>query len=322
MTPFAPDTATQSETIEFSAVIPTYNRARLVGRAIQSALDQSFPPAEIIVVDDGSTDDTEAAIRRFGQAVRYVRQPNKGGAEARNRGVSEATKPWIAFLDSDDIWTQRHLEKIVSAMNATGSSAELYFDDMLVAESPDETWWDRGGFAIAADHVMVPDAAEWVMREYQPMMLQSTVCRRSTFLKEGGLWADLRNAHDTHFFLKIGIGRPACAVRWIGSKLTADAPGEERLTSTGQEERRYHNKTKAFRDILRKFPGLTRDQRRCLRMRIADAYWSLGRHAWKRGHVVRAGVYGIQALFAGPGATLALAGKALHSPEHTTQEKS
>jgi glycosyltransferase involved in cell wall biosynthesis len=322
MTPFASDTTTQSHTIEFSAVIPTYNRAHLVVRAITSALDQSFPPAEIIVVDDGSTDATEDAIRRFGQTVRYVRQQNSGGAEARNRGVREATRPWVAFLDSDDVWTERHLEKIASAMIATRSSAELYFDDMLIAESPDETWWKRGGFSIAADYVMVPDAAEWVMREYQPMMLQSTVCRRSTFLEAGGLWADLRNAHDTHFFLKIGIGRPVCAVRWIGSKLTADAPGEGRLTSAGQEERRYRNRTRAFRDILRKFPGLTRDQRRCLRMRIADAHWSLGRHAWKRGRFVRAGVCGIQALFAGPGAALTLAGKALHPPEHTAQERS
>src|SRR5713101_4378980 len=87
-----------------SAVIPTYNRGHIVGRAIESALGQELAPSEIIVVDDGSVDNTRSVVESYGQAVRYVRQSNRGVSAARNRGVKEAAYEWIAFLDSDDFW--------------------------------------------------------------------------------------------------------------------------------------------------------------------------------------------------------------------------
>ncbi len=267
--------------VAISAVIPSYNRAHLVARAIISVLDQSLPPAEVIVVDDGSTDDTEQAVRRFGDRVRYVRQENGGGARARNRGVEEAGCNWVAFLDSDDVWTRTHLESIALAIGVTKGKAAFYFDDMVLPDSPESTWWELGGFSIQADHVLVADASEWALREYQPMMLQTTVCSREIFQEEGGLWEVLRNAHDTHFFLKIGIGRPACAVRGRGCVQTADAPGATRLTSGTMEVHRFINKTQAFRDILRTKPELTTAQRRLLKGRLAHSYWTLGRFAWE-----------------------------------------
>ncbi len=267
--------------IMFSAVIPTHNRARLVARAIQSALDQSFRPAEIIVVDDGSTDATEDSVRQFGNTVRYVRQENSGGASARNRGVRESTQEWVAFLDSDDVWTTTHLERIAQAIDATNGGAIVYFDDMAVPDKAEPTWWGVGGFQISQEHVIVPDGADWVLREFQPMMLQSSVCRRSVILEEGGLWEKLRNAHDTHFFLKLGIGRPMCAVGGIGCRQTADAPGILRLTSATLQKRRFLNRTLAFRDILARKSQLTTSQRSCLRQRIASSFWTLGRIAWE-----------------------------------------
>src|SRR5688572_29492127 len=85
-------------------VLPTYNRAQLLRRAIESVLAQSEPADEIIVVDDGSTDDTGAVARSFGEAVTYLRQDNRGVAAARNVGVSLLTTTFVAFLDDDDVW--------------------------------------------------------------------------------------------------------------------------------------------------------------------------------------------------------------------------
>ena len=277
--------------LEISAIIPTYNRADLVARAIDSVLCQSFPPTEIIVVDDGSTDDTERVIRQFGDAVRCIRQENQGGASARNRGVQEARSAWVAFLDSDDVWTDTHLKRIAQAIRDTGGAAVLYFDDMLLPDAPDATWWTMGGFSIPADHLMVPDGADWVLREFQPMMLQTSVCSRSTFLEEGGLSEKLRNAHDTHFFLKLGIGRPVCAVGGIGCRQTADAPGSSRLTSSSLQKRRFQNRTIAFRDILRRKSQLAPSQRSCLRQRVASSFWTLGRMAWEEKHPLRCFAY-------------------------------
>jgi glycosyltransferase involved in cell wall biosynthesis len=87
-----------------SVVIPTYNRARLVSRAIQSALAALSPGDEIIVADDGSTDDTAVVVEAFGPPVRLLRLQHSGAGAARNAGFAAARGPLIAFLDSDDEW--------------------------------------------------------------------------------------------------------------------------------------------------------------------------------------------------------------------------
>jgi glycosyltransferase involved in cell wall biosynthesis len=97
-----------------SVVIPTYNYGRFITEAISSVLDQTRPPSEIIVVDDGSRDETGAVVRAFGEAVKYIRQDNAGVCAARNRGVSESASELIAFLDADDVWEPTNLEKQVA----------------------------------------------------------------------------------------------------------------------------------------------------------------------------------------------------------------
>ena len=90
--------------VAVSAIIPTYNRAHLIDRAISSVLSQLQDEDELIVIDDGSTDDTEMVVAQFGDSIRYVRTSNHGVGAARNRGVKEAKNSLIAFLDSDDEW--------------------------------------------------------------------------------------------------------------------------------------------------------------------------------------------------------------------------
>lgn len=92
-----------------SVVIPTYNRLAYLREALASVLAQTRPADEILVVDDGSTDGTEEALRAMPAPVRYFRQQNAGPAAARNHGLSEARGDWIAFLDSDDLWVPEKL---------------------------------------------------------------------------------------------------------------------------------------------------------------------------------------------------------------------
>ena len=93
-----------------SVIIPTYNRAHLVSRAIDSAFRAVLPGDEIILIDDGSKDDTEHVARSYGQAIRYVRTENRGAGPARNIGIQIARHDLIAFLDSDDEWLPEHLQ--------------------------------------------------------------------------------------------------------------------------------------------------------------------------------------------------------------------
>ena len=102
--------------MNISVVIPTFNRAHLLERVIRSVWNQTFEAKEIIVVDDGSTDDTESLIRKLqnrrqGETLKYIQQINQGGNVARNRGIEEAKSELIAFLDSDDTWDKEKLEK-------------------------------------------------------------------------------------------------------------------------------------------------------------------------------------------------------------------
>jgi len=96
-----------------SVIIPTYNRAHVLARSIQSVLNQTFQDFELIIVDDGSTDDTESLVNRFSsKKIKYVRhQKNQGGSPARNTGIRLAKGDYIAFLDDDDEWMPEKLER-------------------------------------------------------------------------------------------------------------------------------------------------------------------------------------------------------------------
>ncbi|MCL6557363.1 MAG: glycosyltransferase [Firmicutes bacterium] len=101
-----------------SVIIPTYNRAHLIGRAIRSVLEQTYQDFEIIVVDDGSSDNTEEVVKSFNDPrIRYIRhEQNRGGSAARNTGIRAARGEYIAFLDSDDEWLPEKLERQVQTL--------------------------------------------------------------------------------------------------------------------------------------------------------------------------------------------------------------
>lgn len=112
-----------------SVILPTYNRAHLVGRAIQSVLDQTYQDFEIIVVDDGSRDNTEEIINGFTDTrIRYVKhQKNKGGSAARNTGIKLAKGKYIAFQDSDDEWLPEKLEKQMKAFKKASDEVGVVY---------------------------------------------------------------------------------------------------------------------------------------------------------------------------------------------------
>jgi glycosyltransferase involved in cell wall biosynthesis len=99
-----------------SIIIPAYNSATFITRAIRSALDQDYPEKEIIVVNDGSTDHTQQVLESFGPSIRVINQTNAGAAVARNTGIEQSRGEFIAFLDSDDQWLPGRLRKCVQPM--------------------------------------------------------------------------------------------------------------------------------------------------------------------------------------------------------------
>ena len=96
--------------MKISAVIPVYNRAEMVRRAIESVLNQTILPMEIIVVNDGSTDDTPTILNQYANRIQIINQENNGVSSARNTGIKAASGEWVAFLDSDDEWLPDRIE--------------------------------------------------------------------------------------------------------------------------------------------------------------------------------------------------------------------
>jgi glycosyltransferase involved in cell wall biosynthesis len=120
-----------------SVIIPTFNRAAMVGDAIESALRQTYARKEIIVVDDGSVDETAAVLAGFGDRIRVIRQSNAGAGAARNRAIDAARGELIAFLDSDDEWFDFKLELQVSVLQAM-PQIDFLFTEFVVHRSSGE----------------------------------------------------------------------------------------------------------------------------------------------------------------------------------------
>lgn len=127
-----------------SVIIPTYNRAHLIGRAIQSVLNQTYQNLEIIVVDDGSTDNTGEVIKKFQEhdkRIIYIKhEKNKGGSAARNTGIKAARGEYIAFQDSDDEWLPEKLEKQMEVFKNTSSKVGVVYTGFWRIKDNEKTY--------------------------------------------------------------------------------------------------------------------------------------------------------------------------------------
>jgi glycosyltransferase involved in cell wall biosynthesis len=115
-----------------SVVIPTYNRAHCLPRAIESVLSQSYDRMEIIVVNDGSTDDTQSVLAEYGNRLHVISQPNAGVSAARNAGVLASRGEIVTFLDSDDEWMSSKVERQVLLLESAGPSTPCCFCNMVL----------------------------------------------------------------------------------------------------------------------------------------------------------------------------------------------
>lgn len=123
------------ENTAVSVIIPTYNRYSLLRRSIESVLAQTDRDFELIIVDDGSTDETASVAETYKNSIRYLHQEQNGVSAARNRGIRHARGEWICFLDSDDLWHPRKLEIQRSIMEK---------DPAIQMSYTEEIWYRRG----------------------------------------------------------------------------------------------------------------------------------------------------------------------------------
>lgn len=168
---------------QFTVVIPTFNRASLVPKAIESVLAQTHPAAEIIVVDDGSKDNTREVLAAYGSRIRPIHQANAGLSGARNSGIQAATSEWIAFLDDDDEYTPQRLAIAAESIRRRPNIAVHATNTALVTEGAE----DQDLFVMRGhqptEHMLLERPLEWILRGC--FFAQSLVVRRSDLIAAG-----------------------------------------------------------------------------------------------------------------------------------------
>jgi len=178
----------------FSVVLPTYNRAHLISPAIQSVINQQFTGWELIIVDDGSTDNTREIVSKFNVSnIRYIWQTNQERSAARNKGIELASGSFICFLDSDDTWRRNHLEALFQAITLNKEKPALYFTGMC---------WN---FPENKQDVIFksPEGENPVEYVIANQIGTPTVSINHTILKELRFNTSLRINEDVEFFARV-----------------------------------------------------------------------------------------------------------------------
>jgi teichuronic acid biosynthesis glycosyltransferase TuaG len=184
-----------------SVVIPAYNAEAFLARAIRSVEAQSFRDLEIVVVDDGSTDETADVLRGFA-GVRFIRQPHLGAAAARNRALDEATGELVAFLDADDEWLPEKLARQLEFMNELGSSFS-YTDSYFLRDGRRQRY-----SALAHPYrgeVLSPLIEDWLDQAF--ITINTVVASRELVQSVGGFERGIPTAsnEDYGLWLKLAL---------------------------------------------------------------------------------------------------------------------
>ncbi len=222
-----PDTAV-------SVIIPTYNRATHVTGAIDSVLAQTYRNYEIIVVDDGSTDNTKDILReRYAERIRYTYQPNKGPAAARNTGIHEARHELIAFLDSDDTWLPQKLELQVPLMSDPGTILS-YTNWKDSKNGSGHDYFSGIGLRFDNEHAVLEHPLRTLVRKNGSGIWTSAImCRRKAVQRVGGFDERMKIAEDIRLWFRLAIEgkfavlpEPLAVRGWTASGEQLTQPGK------------------------------------------------------------------------------------------------
>ncbi|MDN5870838.1 MAG: glycosyltransferase [Nitrococcus sp.] len=246
-----------------SVIIPTYNRAHVLGRAIHSVLAQTYEGLELIVVDDASTDNTQGLVERIKDSrVRYLRHDhNKGGGAARNTGIAAAQGEYIAFQDSDDEWLVEKLERQVSLLQTTGSAVAGVYCGYIrragdrVSYLPGPQCRDRKVSLVTK-----------LLCLYCPIGTQTLLLKRKPLIEVGCFDERLRRRQDGELLLRLSltyelevVDEPLVVMNILTERVTNDVAAlikaEEIILAKHQE---YFNKHPGV--LASRFYGLGREK--------------------------------------------------------------
>lgn len=253
--------------VHVSVVIPTYNREHTIQRAVSSALNQSLDNIEVIVVDDGSTDNTERIVKEFDDdRLSYIRHDhNKGGSAARNTGISHASGEYIAFLDSDDEWLPRKLELQYQRMNELKSSDWIgcYCDFRQKRSNRFVEFVDnkiRRPTGLEGDYEII---GQILLRKFAHGGASSLIVNRETVESVDGFDESFERHQDLEFLVRLlGVGKLASVDEVLLYKFDTGYPSTETVRTA------MNQFNKKFKDLI-ECRNLTKEVHQVQRFMIA-----------------------------------------------------
>ena len=203
--------------MKISVIIPTYNRSNFLLSAINSINSQSYQVDEIIVVDDGSTDNTKEILDKLN--IKYIYQDKKGVSKARNTGIKESKNEWIAFLDSDDTWEKEKIEKHINFHKLNQNILCSYTDEI----------WNRNGKIIKLKTYQEKEEPTFLNSLRLCKIGVSTFfCHKNIFEKIGYFDEELEVCEDYDLWLRI---LKDYEIKYINEKLTLKNAGHKNQLS-------------------------------------------------------------------------------------------
>jgi glycosyltransferase involved in cell wall biosynthesis len=185
-----------------SIIIPCFNAKRWVAEAIQSSLGQTYQPIEVIVIDDGSTDQSLEVIRSFGDTIKWESSANRGGNAARNRGIALSQGEHIQFLDADDYILPEKIGRQVACLESTG--ADVVYGDWRHQhhEADGSTWLEDVAVSGTQEDILASLLSGWWVAPVAVLL------RRKAVVQIGGWDESLKAAQDTDLMIRLAMAKP------------------------------------------------------------------------------------------------------------------
>lgn len=266
---------------DVTVIIPTYNRATLVTRAIESVLGQTLRVHEVVVVDDGSTDDTAKRLQAFGTDIRIITQTNAGPSAARNRGLEAATGSFICFLDSDDQWLPNKIELQLQQFRDFPSLDFVFADIEVIApdggsdrEIPEGVARNRFFSSTGPLPEMFEALVSVNFTVTSTVMLRAEVVKRIGFMDE-----QFHLCEDLDYWLRAtGAG---CRFGFLPIVLTRRFKHAENLVNDWSG--RVHAQIAVLDKQIAEGSGFSKGCVRLIEERIASLHYDLGSHYLRQG---------------------------------------
>ena len=264
-----------AKTPKVSVIIATYNRAGLIKETIDSVLNQRFQDFELIVVDDGSTDNTEEVLKSYGARLRYMRQENSGPSAARNFGVSHAAGSWISIQDSDDLCAVDHLEALWRLVEQNPGCAMAFANGAYIDDPHGKTIIPRAqSRRMAQSGVTLGD-----LFRVSIVRLQAALLSKEALKAVGGLDNDLRIAMDLDLSFRLFMRFPVAYL----DQVVFFYRRHEGNIGRNQELRLLEN-LRVIEKLLDAFPSASDILGpKMIRRRKAYRYYRLAKTRWRSG---------------------------------------